>query len=48
MGLLLSAGRSLTVVLTFIVWDMDGKEKENSSDKEIKTKIQRDTCIQCA
>ena len=48
MGLLLSAGRSLAVVLTFIVWDMDGKEKENSSDKEVKTMIRRDTCIQCA
>ena len=48
MGLLLSAGRSLTVVLTLIVWDMNGKERENSSDKEVKTKIRRDTCIQCA
>ena len=28
MGLLLSAGRSLAVVLTFIVWDMDGKEEK--------------------
>ena len=48
MGLLLSAGTSLAVVLTFIVLDMEGKEKEKSSDKEVKTKIQRDTCIQCA